>query len=233
MEVEPDHIRVLVVDDHAVVRRGLLAFLDGEADLEVVGDANGGAEALDLLARLDSEGLRPDVVLMDLQMAPLDGIESTREVRARYDDVEVVALTSFGEPQRVQGALEAGASGYLLKDADADEVAAAIRAAHRGELQLDPAVARQLMSTLQGAPRADSAAELTPRELDVVSLVGEGRANKEIGAHLGISERTARTHVSNILRKLQLTSRTQLALWAVGEGVVTVGPDEERIVQDS
>lgn len=225
MEIERDRIRVLVVDDHAVVRRGLLAFLDGEADLEVVGDADGGAEALDLLARLDSEGRRPDVVLMDLQMAPLDGIESTREVRSRYDDVEVVALTSFGEPQRVQGALEAGASGYLLKDADADEVAAAIRAAHRGELQLDPAVARRLMLKLQGASRTDSAAELTPREVDVVILVGKGRANKEIGARLGISERTARTHVSNILRKLHLTSRTQLALWAVSEGLVTVDPD--------
>jgi DNA-binding NarL/FixJ family response regulator len=225
MEIERDRIRVLVVDDHAVVRRGLLAFLDGEADLEVVGDADGGAEALDLLARLDSEGRRPDVVLMDLQMAPLDGIESTREVRSRYDDVEVVALTSFGEPQRVQGALEAGASGYLLKDADADEVAAAIRAAHRGELQLDPAVARRLMSKLQGASRTDSAAELTPREVEVVILVGKGRANKEIGARLGISERTARTHVSNILRKLHLTSRTQLALWAVSEGLVTVDPD--------
>jgi DNA-binding NarL/FixJ family response regulator len=225
MEIERDRIRVLVVDDHAVVRRGLLAFLDGEADLEVVGDADGGAEALDLLARLDSEGRRPDVVLMDLQMAPLDGIESTREVRSRYDDVEVVALTSFGEPQRVQGALEAGASGYLLKDADADEVAAAIRAAHRGELQLDPAVARRLMSKLHGASRTDAAAELTPREVDVVILVGKGRANKEIGARLGISERTARTHVSNILRKLHLTSRTQLALWAVSEGLVTVDPD--------
>ena len=157
---------------------------------------------------------------MDLQMRPVDGIESTRMVRARYDDVEVVALTSFGEPDRVQRALEAGASGYLLKDADADEVAAAIRAAHRGELQLDPAVARRLMSTLQ-EPRAFSG-ELTDRELDVVALIGEGKANKEIALQLGIGERTARTHVSNILRKLGLTSRTQLALWAVREQLVNV-----------
>jgi DNA-binding NarL/FixJ family response regulator len=217
---DEDTIRVVVVDDHAVVRSGLLAFLEGEADLEVVGAADGGAEVLDLLARLDSEGVRPDVILMDLQMRPLDGIESTRKVRALYDEVEVVALTSFGEPERVQRALEAGASGYLLKDADADEVAAAIRAAHRGELQLDAAVARRLMSTLQDSHA--SSAELTARELDVAALVGEGKANKEIALELGIGERTARTHVSNILRKLGLTSRTQLALWAVRERLVSV-----------
>src|SRR5262249_1482071 len=215
-----DRIRVLVVDDHAVVRSGLLAFLDGERDLEVVGAAEGGAEALDLLERLGPEGIRPDVVLMDLQMRPLDGIESTRRIRARYDDVEVVALTSFGEPERVQRAVEAGASGYLLKDADADEVTAAIRAAHRGELQLDAAVARRLVSTLQ-EPRP-LFGELTSRELDVLVLIGEGRANKEIALQLGIGERTARTHVSNILRKLGLTSRTQLALWAVREQLVNV-----------
>lgn len=215
MGAENDRIRVLVVDDHAVVRSGLLAFLEGERDLEVVGAAEGGAEVLDLLARLDSDGVRPDVILMDLQMSPVDGIESTRRIRARYHDVEVVALTSFGEPERVHRALEAGASGYLLKDAEADEVAAAIRAAHRGELQLDAAVARRLMSTLQESRRYS--AELTARELDVVALVGEGKANKEIAFELGIGERTARTHVSNILRKLGLTSRTQLALWAIRE----------------
>jgi DNA-binding NarL/FixJ family response regulator len=226
MRLEPDdRIRVLVVDDHAVVRRGLLAFLDSEPDLEVVGDADGGTRALDLLVRLDSEGRRPDVVVMDLQMAPLDGIESTRRIRARYDDVEVVALTSFAEKERVQAALEAGASGYLLKDADPDEVAAAIRAAHRGGLQLDPAVARQLMSSLRAAPQNDSTAELTARELEVLRLVGAGRANKEIAAELSISERTARTHVSNILGKLGLGSRTQAALWAVREGLVDVGAD--------
>ena len=201
---------------------GCLAFLDSEPDLEVVGDADGGAQALELLARLDAEGRRPDVVLMDLQMEPLDGIESTRQIRARYDDVEVVALTSFAEEERVHAALEAGASGYLLKDADADEVAAAVRAAHRGELQLDPAVARRLMSSLRAAPRDDLTEELTTRELEVLRLVGAGRANKEIAAELDISERTARTHVSNILGKLGLSSRTQAALWAVREGLVDV-----------
>jgi DNA-binding NarL/FixJ family response regulator len=224
MAPEPgDTISVVVVDDHAVVRRGLLAFLDTEADLEVIGDAGGGAQALDLLARLDSEDRRPDVVLMDLQMRPVDGIESTREIRARYEDVEVVALTSFGEEERVHAALEAGASGYLLKDADAEEVAAAVRSAHRGELQLDPAVARRLMSSLRAGPMKDSRAELTSRELEVLRLVGAGKANKEIAAELQIGERTARTHVSNILRKLGLSSRTQAALWAVREGLADVG----------
>jgi DNA-binding NarL/FixJ family response regulator len=139
--------------------------------------------------------------------------------------VEVVALTSFGEEERVQAALEAGASGYLLKDAGADEVAAAVRAAHRGELQLDSAVARRLMSSLGAGSSSNLAAELTPRELDVVRLIGAGRANKEIASELGISERTARTHVSNILRKLGLSSRTQAALWAVREGHVGVDSD--------
>ena len=125
----------------------------------------------------------------------------------------------------MHAALQAGASGYLLKDADADEVAAAIRSAYRGELQLDPAVAKRLMSSLQASPRIDSSAELTTRELEVLGLVGAGKANKTIAAELNMSERTARTHVSNILRKLQLTSRTQAALWAVREGIVDLRPE--------
>ena len=223
-----ERITVLVVDDHAVVRRGLLAFLDSEPDLEVVGDAPGGTQALDLLARLDHEGRRADVVLMDLQMQPLDGIETTRRIRARYGDVEVVALTSFGEDERVHAALEAGASGYLLKDAEASEVAAAVRAAHRGELQLDPALARRLMAALHPGSRVQSSADLTGREREVLRLVGAGESNKRIAADLDISERTARTHVSNILRKLGLNSRTQAALWAVREGLVNVGADRVR-----
>jgi len=220
---EPDEpITVMLVDDHAVVRRGLRAFLDSEPDLEVVGDAGGGAQALDVLARLHTDGRRPDVVLMDLHMEPIDGIEATRELRARYDDVEVVALTSFGEDDRVHAALAAGASGYLLKDADGEEVAAAVRAAHRGELRLDRAVARRLMSSLRAAPPEDPVSELTARELEVLRLVGAGKANKEIAAELTIAERTVRTHVSNILRKLRLTSRTQAALWAVRERLVDV-----------
>jgi DNA-binding NarL/FixJ family response regulator len=213
--VEP--IRVLVVDDHAVVRHGLHAFLDVESDLEVVGAASGGDEALAVLAKLEDEGRRPHVVVMDLQMEPVDGIESTREIRSRYDDVAVVVLTSFGEGERVRAALAAGASGFVLKDADADEVAVAIRSAHRGELQLDAAVARGLAVAL--APSSTVQPELTARELEVLRLLGEGEPNKSIAAALGISERTARTHVSNILAKLGLSSRTQAALWAAREGI--------------
>jgi DNA-binding NarL/FixJ family response regulator len=221
MAPEPhEKIQVLVVDDHQVVRCGLLTFLQSLPGLEVVGEAEGGSQALDVLARLDEEGRRPDVVVMDLQMRPVDGIEATRRIRARYDNVEVVALSSFAENERVQAALEAGASGYLLKDSDAEEVAAAIRAAHRGDIQLDPAVARQVVSSLRGPRKKEAGAELTSREVEVLRLVGAGRANKEIAGELGISERTARTHVSNILRKLALSSRTQAALWAMREGLV-------------
>ena len=213
---------MLVVDDHAVVRRGLKAFLGSERDLEVVGEAEGGAEALEVLAGLASEGRQPHVVVMDLQMEPLDGIESTRLIRSRYSDVGVVALTSFGEEERVLAALEAGASGYLLKDSEADEVSTAIRAAHRGELPLDPAIARGLTSSFRAESRGAPEAELTTRELEILRLLGAGKTNKEIAAELQISERTARTHVSNILGKLDLTSRTQAALWAVRHGLVEV-----------
>jgi DNA-binding NarL/FixJ family response regulator len=215
-----DGIGVLVVDDHELVRRGLLAFLDGEPDIDVLGEAAGGAEAIELLASLDSDGRRPDVVVMDLQMAPMDGIESTRQVRALYDDIEVVALTSFAEEERVHAALEAGASGYLLKDSEADDVAAAVRAAHRGELRLDPGIAKRLMSSLREHLGADPLSELTSRELEVLRLVAAGKPNKEIATELAISERTARTHVSRILHKLRQTSRTQAALWAVREGLI-------------
>lgn len=212
-------IRVLLVDDHQVVRRGLRAFFDGETDLEVVGEAGEGGEALEALDQLAAEGRRPDVVLMDLQMEPVDGIEATRQIRARHDAVEVVAVTSFVEEERVYAALDAGASGYILKDAEPDEVAAAVRAAHRGELQLDAAIARRLMASLRAPESQDPAHELTDREREILRLVAAGKANKEIAAELVISERTARTHVSNILRKLGLASRTQAALWAVREGL--------------
>ncbi|HEY5661451.1 MAG TPA: response regulator transcription factor [Gaiellaceae bacterium] len=201
---------MFVVDDHAVVRHGLSTFLDGEADIDVVGDADGGDRALDMLELLDSVGRRPHVVLMDLEMQPLDGIESTRAIRGRYDDVEIVVLTSFGETERVRAALEAGASGYLLKDTDVDRIAAAIRAARHGDMQLDATLGRRLVSSLE--PASDEA-ELTARETDVLRLLGEGYANKSIARALGISERTTRTHVSRILAKLGLTSRTQAALW--------------------
>jgi DNA-binding NarL/FixJ family response regulator len=212
---ETDVIRVFVVDDHAVVRHGLSAFLGAEDDIAVVGDADGGDRALDMLELLDSVGERPHVVLMDLEMEPLDGIESTRAIRSRYEDVEIVVLTSFGETERVRAALEAGASGYLLKDTDVDRIAAAVRAARHGDMQLDAALGRRLVSSLE-SPREDT--ELTAREADVLRLLGEGYANKSIARELGISERTTRTHVSRILGKLGLSSRTQAALWIARHG---------------
>src|SRR4051794_39885783 len=215
-------IRVLIVDDHDIVRLGLLAFLDTQPGIDVVGEAAGAEEALELLASMDSDGRRPDVVVMDLQMAPIDGIESTRLVRALYNDIEVVALSSFAEEERVHAALQAGASGYVLKDSDADDVAAAVRAVHRGELRIDPLAARRLMSSIRHARDDESISELTSRELEVLRLVAAGKPNKQIAAELAIGERTARTHVSRILHKLHLSSRTQAALWAVTQGLVEV-----------
>ena len=210
---EPELIRVLVVDDHRVVREGLRSYLQLVDDIEMVGDASDGRAALDWLARSKADGTLPDVVLMDLMMEPMGGIEATAAVKERYPDVEVVAVTSFVEEEKVHAALEAGAAGYLLKDAEADEVAAAIRAACRGEVHLDPAVARQLTASLRRGPSTSPKDLLTDREREILLLVAQGKANKEIAAELVISERTARTHVSNILSKLDLTSRTQAALY--------------------
>jgi DNA-binding NarL/FixJ family response regulator len=215
-------ISVVVVDDHELVRRGLLVFLDSEPDIDVIGEAEGGDRALELVAALEADGRRPDVIVMDLKMAPVDGIESTREVRARYDDIKVVVLTSYAEEERVHAALQAGASGYVLKDSDAHDVAAAIRAAHRGELLIDPGVTRRLIASLHTPRGDDRFFELTSRELDVLRLVAAGKPNKLIATELAISERTARTHVTRILRKLRLSSRTQAALWAVRKGLVEV-----------
>jgi DNA-binding NarL/FixJ family response regulator len=217
-------IRVLIVDDHEVVRRGLIGFLATEPDIEIIGEAADGREALAQLAQLEVVEL-PRVVLMDLHMEPMGGVEATAEIRSRYEQVEVVVLTSFVEEEDVHAALAAGASGYLLKDRDADEVAGAIRAADQGELHLDPAVAKRLMSSMRASDHEDPAAELTDREREILRMVAAGKANKQIAAELVISERTARTHVSNILRKLNLSSRTQAALWAVREGLA---PDSDE-----
>jgi DNA-binding NarL/FixJ family response regulator len=215
-------IRVLLVDDHAMVRRGLRDFLRLFEDIEVVGEAGDGHEALEA-----ADQLRPDVVVMDLNLPRLDGVEATRELRATQPDIEVVALTGYVEEERVMAAIEAGAAGFLLKDAEPDDVAAAIRAARKGEMYLDPAVAgvvaRQLRAPGGLATAADDLA-LTPRERDVLALVAQGMPNRAIGEALGITERTARTHVSNILAKLGLTSRTQAALYAVEQGLDGEGP---------
>jgi DNA-binding NarL/FixJ family response regulator len=211
-------IRVFLVDDHAVVRRGMRAFFSMLDDIEVLGEAADGRAALDELAVLAARDDLPDVVLMDLLMPRMDGVATTAAIKKLYPRVEVVALTSFSEAERVHVALEAGAAGYLLKDAEADEVVAAVRAAHRGEVHLDPAVARKLTRSLVAPGRTATA--LTRREREILVLVAQGKSNHEIARTLVISERTARTHVSNVLSKLGLASRTQAALWAVREGLV-------------
>jgi DNA-binding NarL/FixJ family response regulator len=215
-------IRVLLVDDHAMVRRGMRDFLSLHDDLEIVGEAGDGAAAIERAA-----ALRPDVVVMDLLMPGVDGIDATARIKAADPEIEIVAITSFVEEARIVAALEAGASGFLLKDAEADELAAAIRAAAAGEVHLDPAVAgivaRRMRSLPGGAAGggggADPLGSLTARERDVLGAVARGLSNKSIADELGITERTARTHVSNILAKLGLASRTQAALLAVQHGL--------------
>jgi DNA-binding NarL/FixJ family response regulator len=213
-------IRVLLVDDHGVVRRGLEAYLDLVDDIEMVGEAGNGREALARVAEMDAAGRPPDVVLMDLLMPEMDGIAATAAIKKRWPDIEVVALTSFIEEDKIHGALQAGATGYLLKDAAATEVAAAIRAAHHGEMRLAPAVARRLAESLRAPTREKPIEPLTEREREVLGLVAQGKANKEIARQLEISERTVRTHVSSILGKRGLGSRTQAALYAVREGLI-------------
>ena len=216
---QPEAIRVLIVDDHAVVRRGLRGFLDLLDDIDVVGEAENGLEAIDVAARLV-----PDVILMDLLMPQLDGLGAIARIKAAQPEIEIVALTSFIEEEKVTTALEAGATGYLLKDADADDVADAVRAAHAGEVHLDPAVTRLLAQRMRARKNQPEPVEpLTERELEVLSHLGRGSSNKEIASALSITERTARTHVSNILGKLGLSSRTQAALYAVERRLVSPG----------
>ncbi|WP_245645735.1 response regulator [Pseudonocardia acaciae] len=213
-----DVIDVLVVDDHAVVRRGLSVYLESADGIRVVAEAANGREALERLRRLAVQRRLPQVVLMDVLMPEMDGISAIGAVVADFPDVRVVVLTSFGEIERVHAALRAGAAGYLLKDADPDEVAAAIRVAARGEVHLDPAVAGRLTRRLVGPPTGLDA--LTSRERTVLALVARGLSNRRIADELYISERTARTHVSHVLTKLQLSSRTQAALVAIREGLI-------------
>ncbi|MFD9445134.1 response regulator [Streptomyces sp. NPDC060006] len=215
---EPRPVRVLIVDDHAVVRRGIRAYLEVLDDMEVAAEAADGQEALTRLDAMAAHRELPDVVLIDLLMPRMDGVTAIGAIKQRHPGLRLVVLTSFGEMERVHAALAQGAAGYLLKDADASEVVAAIRAAARGEVFLDPTVARGLTQEIVSPPTG--LASLTSRERDVLVLVAEGRSNQQIADELVISERTARTHVSNVLRKLRLTSRTQAALLAVRQGLV-------------
>ena len=212
-----DKIRVLIADDHAVVRQGLRAFLEVQDDIEVVGEAADGAKAVKL-----TESLAPDVVLMDLVMPRVDGIEAIRQIRASGSGARVIVLTSFADDQKVFAAVRAGAAGYLLKDVSPNELAEAIRTVNRGEALLNPAVAAKLMQEFAHEARPAASQSLTEREMDVLRLIARGRSNKEIALDLGVAEKTVKTHVSSILGKLQLADRTQAALYAVRERLVEI-----------
>jgi DNA-binding NarL/FixJ family response regulator len=208
-----DPIRVLLVDDHQVVRRGLRTFLEVQDDIEVVGEASDGGEGV---AR--AEELRPDVVLMDVKMPGTDGIDALRLLRERGNKARVLVVTSFTEQRTVVPALRAGAAGYVYKDVDPDALAGAIRSVHAGHVLLQPEVAGALLSGEQGGG-SGRGPSLTEREREVLGLIADGRSNREIARALVLSEKTVKTHVSNILMKLDLSDRTQAALWAVRHGV--------------
>ncbi|MEW2222774.1 response regulator transcription factor [Streptomyces sp. NPDC006990] len=206
-------IRVLLVDDHQVVRRGLRTFLEVQDDIEVVGEAADGSEGV---AR--AEELRPDVVLMDVKMPGTDGVEALRTLRERGIPARVLIVTSFTEQRTVVPALRAGAAGYVYKDVDPEALAGAIRSVHAGHVLLQPEVAGALLTDDQ-SPSAGRGPALTEREREVLGLIADGRSNREIARSLVLSEKTVKTHVSNILMKLDLADRTQAALWAVRHGV--------------
>jgi DNA-binding NarL/FixJ family response regulator len=206
-------IRVLLADDHAVVRSGLTQLLATVEDMEVVGAASDGQEAIELADRL-----RPDVVLMDLSMPVLGGTEATRRIVAAHDGaVSVVVLTSLSDRNEILDAIDAGAAGYLLKDAEPDELVRGIRAAARGDSPLAPRAARELLTArVDARPTVD----LSPREREVLTLLANGLANKQIGFRLGISEKTVKTHLTNVFQQIGVTDRTQAALWAQRHGLV-------------
>ncbi len=208
-------IRVLIADDHSVVRQGLRMFLLVQPDMELVGEAQNGREAVALAATL-----APDVVLMDLLMPEMNGIEATAAIKTARPETQVLVLTTFLDDQRVSEAIQAGAVGFQLKDVEADDLIKAVRGAARGEPQLHPDAARMLMGlATRPKPTTNHATTLTDRERDVIALVAEGQSNKQIARELSISETTVKGHVANILGKLELTDRTQAAVYAVRNGL--------------
>lgn len=208
-------VTVLLVDDHAVVRQGLRAFLDVADGITVVGEASNGQEGVAV-----ARELTPDVALLDLVMPRMDGIEATRQIRAASPRTRVIVLTSYGEEEKLLPAIKAGAISYLLKDVTPEDLVGAIFAAKRGEATLPPGIATTLMQQIAARDSRAVLEALSERELDVLREIAHGRSNKEISANLGISEKTVKTHVSNILDKLQLADRTQAAIYALREKIV-------------
>jgi NarL family two-component system response regulator LiaR len=221
-------IRVLLTDDHAIVRKGISALLATERDIQVVGEACDGQEAV-----VQAEALRPDVILMDLVMPKLDGIEAISQIMAKLPSTRILVLTSFAADEKVFPAIRAGALGYLLKDSAPEELVGAIRQVHRGEPSLEPSIARKVLLELSHPPTEKTLTvdPLTQRELEILRLVAQGCSNKEIALKLVLSELTVRTHVSNILGKLHLASRTQAALYALQKGITSL--QDIPTIQDS
>jgi NarL family two-component system response regulator LiaR len=210
-----DKITILIVDDHGVVRQGLRTYLELHKDFEIVGEATNGVEGV-----AQARQLQPDVVLMDLVMPEMDGIEATRQICALGTTTKVIALTSFADDDKIFPAIRAGASGYLLKDTSPADLVAAIQTAHRGEAHLHPEVAKKLMGKVAQETQKPVPDELTEREVEVLRLIGQGLNNRQIAQELVISQKTVKTHVGNILGKLQLADRTQAAIYALKKGLV-------------
>lgn len=210
-------IKVLIVDDHAIVRQGLRTLLELMEDIIVVGEAANGKIALDLISQLN-----PDVVMMDLMMPEMNGITATRQICAQNPGIKIIALTSFLEDKNIIPAIQAGATSFLLKDVSPNELVDTIRAAFRGEARLHPNVARKLMERVssQTASQANPVSGITDREMDVLRLVAQGMSNREIAGTLVISEKTVKTHISSLLGKLNLNDRTQLAIYALKNGFI-------------
>ena len=214
-QASESRVRVLIVDDHAIVRKGIRALLSEADGFEVVGEAGNGQEAV-----LRAEESNPDVILMDLLMPGMDGIEATRQITSRQPKARILVLTSFAADNKVFPAIKAGALGYLLKDSSPDELIRAIRQVHRGEPSLHPTIARKLLQEIaRPAERQPAPEALTDREMTVLRLIAQGLSNQEIADRIAVSEPTVRTHVSRILGKLHLASRTQAALYAMREGL--------------
>lgn len=210
-----DKISIVLVDDHAIVRQGLRTYLELQPDIEVVGEASDGNEAVAIV-----RDVLPDIVLMDLVMPNSDGVEATRAITAMAPSTRVIVLTSFSEDEKVFASIKAGAQGYLMKDVLPQDLVRAIRTVYRGEAQLDPEIARKLMHEFTNPQPTSPRHDLTDRELEVLGLIAHGKTNKDIAEELVLSEKTVKTHVSNILQKLHLSDRTQAAVYALRQKIV-------------